>query len=91
MTSDGPGRAQASRRRQLSQSFEVAYRRLAKVPLVLPVEVRGVIVPDSVARLRNVGSSLRASAELNGRAIEWMEKVTDEQYQAGPRIKKERQ
>jgi hypothetical protein len=43
-----------SRRRDLSQSLDVAHRRLAEVPLVLAAEVRGVIVTDSVTRLRRV-------------------------------------
>ena len=29
--------------------------------------------------------------KLNGKVVEWMEKVTDEQYQAGTRIKTESQ
>jgi hypothetical protein len=33
---------------------DVTHRRLAEVPLVLPAEVRGVIVPDSVAGPRSV-------------------------------------
>jgi hypothetical protein len=29
--------------------------------------------------------------KLNGKVVEWMEKVTDEQYQTGSRSKKETQ
>jgi hypothetical protein len=45
---------EASCRGELSQSFRVAHRRLAEVPLVLPAEVRGVVITDSIAGLRSV-------------------------------------
>src|SRR5438132_8614712 len=47
-------RASSSRRRELSHSSDVPHRRLAEVPLVLAVEVRGIVVTDSVAGFRRV-------------------------------------
>src|SRR5437899_8206028 len=44
----------SSRRRELSHSSDVPHRRLAEVPLVLAVEVRGIVVTDSVAGFRRV-------------------------------------
>src|SRR5438876_3112226 len=49
-----PARASSSRRRELSHSSDVPHRRLAEVPLVLAVEVRGIVVTDSVAGFRRV-------------------------------------
>src|SRR5438445_4259876 len=47
-------RTSSSRRRELSHSSDVPHRRLAEVPLVLAVEVRGIVVTDSVAGFRRV-------------------------------------
>src|SRR5207247_10464863 len=44
----------SSRRRELAHSPDVPQRRLAEVPLVLAVEVRSIVVTDSVAGFRRV-------------------------------------